>query len=192
MGAAHMSPYGMSPNGMHWFHGGMGMPMMPFGMGMGMGMDMTNMMGGFNTTPTRSSAFTTHATSPADFDIEAASPRSAAFFQAVNYFPSHNYVDHQLNHSQHLNEYNSPTPRGYADFGPTLPIPTSLASSDGSRVSGSAISGDVLLHNDEATQAEPDNDHREKLQESPDADFTSMFEDADVMAKRVNKTREDK
>lgn len=74
-----MSPYGMTPNGVHWLHSPMGLPMMPIGMGM-------DMMGGFNTTPSRSSAFTTHATSPAAFDIEDASPRSAAFFQAVSRF----------------------------------------------------------------------------------------------------------
>lgn len=68
----------------------------------------------------------------------------------------------------------------------------SLAPSNGSMVSGSAISGDGLPRNGEATRAEPGDGHSDEPQESPDAEFISMFEDAEVMAKRVKKAKEGK
>lgn len=58
--------------------------------------------------------------------------------------------------------------------------------------SGSAISGDGMSHKSEPTQAEPDDGHSGMFQESPDAEFSSMFEDAGTMAKRVKKAKEGK
>lgn len=62
--------------------------------------------------------------------------------------------------------------------------------SDGSMVSGSAIPDNCLLNDGEATLAEPSNDHSDNPHESPDADFASMFEDANTMAKRTKKISE--
>lgn len=64
--------------------------------------------------------------------------------------------------------------------------------SDGSMVSGSAIPDDGLPHDSETTQAEPSDGPSDKSEASPDADFASMFEDVNTMAKRTKKTSERK
>ncbi|KAJ4409968.1 hypothetical protein N0V82_009370 [Gnomoniopsis sp. IMI 355080] len=172
LGTNHMSPYSMAPHGVHWYHGPMGLPMLPFGMGL-------DMMSGFNTTPTRSSAFTTNATSPADFDIETASPRSAAFFQA------------------HLNEYNSPTPRGYADFNPMVPIPMGLCPSNASVTPGTMPDRGMALDSERNAMLTGDGDGNRdedanKPQKRSDAEFSSTFLNAEAVAKRLKKTNERK